>query len=297
MVARNLHKGVYCIDLLLANFIDFEFQALTKAQTRAVLIVSGSIKDTEETKRSVVEQLVANRDEQTTIRSLIYGTTEESAAFTATLLAPKTIGNATLLAARGVHMGIDKKVEAAGGLHVICTFFPHNQRVQAQVFGRSARGGQLGSGEIITLLSSVQQVLGDKFPQNGPISTEVLTELRNELVDEYLKRYIRDQLPFSTLRGKLYKRICKAMDKFRAMTKEKNEEELEINLMNKNGKLTTKVDEKKRPDKSAPNHSFIVPDEIKYALRQIEERWALWRDKELKRLEKLKKENPNMPAK
>ena len=240
--------------------------------------------------------MAQNREQHTQIRSLIYGKIDESRQFTATLLSPQSTGVATLLASRGIDMGIDKKVKAAGGLHVICTFFPQNQRVQAQVFGRTARSGQPGTGEMVLLLSDVKQVLGNSFPQDGCISTELITDLRDKIVEENLRTYIRDLLPLSKLRGKLYKKMCSAMAKFRKMAQNKNVDEVEVKL-DKNGKIDPNQSDKKTkkpPPRKAPP---IMTDDVKYALRQIEELWAHWLDAELKRLQKIKKENVNMSAK
>lgn len=240
--------------------------------------------------------MVENREQHTSIRSLIYGKIDESRRFTATLLFPQSTGIATLLASRGVDMGIDKDVEAAGGLHVICTFFPQNQRVQAQVFGRTARSGKPGTGEMILLLSDVQQVLGDSFPQDGRISTELISKIRDKIVDENLKTHIRDQLPLSKLRGKLYTKMCKAMTKFRKMAQNKNVDEVEVKL-DKNGKIDPKQSDKKATKKQPKRAPPIMTDDVKYALRQIEELWAFWFDAELKRLQKIKKENATTSAK
>ena len=52
------------------------------------------------------------------------------------------------MAGRGTDIKTDG-IEKNGGMHVIVTFMPSNQRVEEQAFGRTARQGKSGTGQMI----------------------------------------------------------------------------------------------------------------------------------------------------
>ena len=65
------------------------------------------------------------------------------------LINPKTVIFSTNLAGRGTDIKISPDLEKNGGLHVIITFMLRNKRIESQAFGRAARKGERGSGQII----------------------------------------------------------------------------------------------------------------------------------------------------
>lgn len=56
---------------------------------------------------------------------------------------------ATNLGGRGTDFKVDHDLSQNGGLHVIISFIPSNFRVRRQAFGRAARKGQNGSGQMV----------------------------------------------------------------------------------------------------------------------------------------------------
>ncbi|CAD7965980.1 unnamed protein product, partial [Amoebophrya sp. A120] len=64
-------------------------------------------------------------------------------------LEPGTIIVATNIAGRGTDINLTDEVEKNGGLHVIITFRPLNDRVQQQNVGRTSRTGNRGTAQLI----------------------------------------------------------------------------------------------------------------------------------------------------
>ena len=70
---------------------------------------------------------------------------------------PEYIILSTNLSGRGTDINISERLNKNGGLHVILTYEPFNQRIERQAFGRAGRKGQNGSAGKIIISSFTQE--------------------------------------------------------------------------------------------------------------------------------------------
>lgn len=84
---------------------------------------------------------------------------------------------ATNLAGRGTDIKITEELRKAGGLHVCLAYLPDNSRIEQQAFGRAARCGNKGSGQLIFL-----------GPTNQKYSNLKIIDLKKERDAEELHR-------------------------------------------------------------------------------------------------------------
>ena len=70
---------------------------------------------------------------------------------------------ATNLAGRGTDIKIREELRQANGLHVCLTYLPNNIRIEQQAFGRAARSGDKGSGQLIIMDTKGQEYSNSKI--------------------------------------------------------------------------------------------------------------------------------------
>lgn len=76
---------------------------------------------------------------------------------------PRQIILSTNLSGRGTDIVLSEELIVNGGLHVIVSYLPENSRIENQAYGRAARDGQKGSGQIICMIEDEQNGAANIF--------------------------------------------------------------------------------------------------------------------------------------
>ena len=115
-------------------------------------------------------------------------------------LEPGNVVITTNIGARGTHFGTDKTVNKEGGLFVLVTFIPLNDRVEMQAFGRTGRRGATGSCQIIVNKKEMPKWL--RLCE----TVEEAKRLRNEVNEHRLK--ISNEVKLMRNKQKLFDKYC-----------------------------------------------------------------------------------------
>jgi len=128
---------------------------------------------------------------------IIYTDSDMENSFLEKEMRPNTIILSTNLAGRGTDIKITSEAEKNGGLHVIITFMPYNERIEQQAQGRAARRGEKGSS--ITIIASKNKY-------------DTLKNRREDYEKEQYQFLINLFSPQLDLSQELFEKFCKKLE-------------------------------------------------------------------------------------
>ncbi|CAF4483411.1 unnamed protein product, partial [Didymodactylos carnosus] len=164
---------------------------------------------------------------------------------------PGEIIIATNLAGRGTDIQTDE-IEEFGGLHVVLTFMPSNQRVEDQAFGRTARQGKRGTG--LMFLNLVNLI------ENNTANTKESKLQRDIIESNMLNEFQNNELKLIQIKDKLFKQFCTFLN-----------EEIRLDIRSKQGYFQTILNKTKELFKN------VMPTIYETNLiAAVEEQWAMF---------------------
>uniref|UniRef100_A0A914W311 Chloroplast protein-transporting ATPase n=1 Tax=Plectus sambesii TaxID=2011161 RepID=A0A914W311_9BILA len=206
---KNFHEEGPMIASYTDIWMDNLFAATCKKlqENRSVLIIAESVKDVEYIEKQLKQRSASNDTLQNVAliegfqQMHVYKREHEEFRFVQgnDELASAQVIVATNLAGRGTDIKLCKDLIAAGGLHVIVTFLPNNSRIEEQAYGRSARCGDPGTGQLVIMNNSVDEnttFMAKIFQLKNMRDAEELIRLKS-IIKHYEERIIAEEKCFN----------------------------------------------------------------------------------------------------
>ena len=250
---KDLGSFLYTDGQAFINKIKDNIREVVIQENRSVLLISNSIAKGKEfydiLKKDYKENVMKyfTEDDKETINNL---------------LGVGKIIVATNLAGRGTDIKISDELEKNGGLHVLVSFLPLNQRIEDQNYGRAGRKGQQGSHILIMEYKNEYGTLNDEElnVQNiKRIRDQIELKSINSLMENEMKNILEKEKIFQDF-CLFLKNSCNICNNFQ---KSNIEEKWGRILKIKNiEELKTKYEQLKNEDKSSIQNNLIKLKDI-----------------------------------
>jgi len=235
--ARQILKEVYSVQLIEVpqsrhkQYIEYEtiilqneskwlqeicFNAILEAKKmRGILVICETIEHT-----FIISEELKNKYRRNTIKLYTMNNMNQEKQIENVL--PGEIIIATNLVGRGTDIKTNE-IEDYGGLHVIVTFMPNNQRVEEQAFGRTARQGKRGTGQMILNSMTFISIGIDDNNKFKKISLkQLIKQQRDKIEAEFLDEFQKNDLKLIETKDKLFKMFSSFLNRIRNDIREKS---------------------------------------------------------------------------